>query len=144
VAETNKTTDLESLQGEVERLTGLLEERTDSLRAMTKEAARLRRALNMAGDALHKAGKVPADRIIQTALLTKATEDPELERLRDLLTRIAITGDFRLALSEAPLVAPPKQDDVPARRPCPCMANEACISEKLDATWYCRRTSTRT
>jgi hypothetical protein len=90
----HQSTDLESLQGEVERLTGLLEERTDSLRAMTKDRDRLRRALNDAGDALGDAedtlasAVLKAARIIERALLG-APADPELERLMLILRGIA-------------------------------------------------------
>jgi hypothetical protein len=28
---------------------------------------------------------------------------------------------------------------VAPRLPCPCMAHEACVRDKLDGSWYCRR-----
>jgi hypothetical protein len=70
--------ELASMQADIERLAGIVNDRVEELRAVTKERDRLRKALNDAGDEFKLSDcehTSRAHRIIERALLTKPTDD---------------------------------------------------------------------
>jgi arsenate reductase-like glutaredoxin family protein len=73
--------ELASMQADIERLAGIVNDRVEELRGVSKERDRLRKALNAAGDALGDAedtlasAVLKAARIIERALLTKIADD---------------------------------------------------------------------